>query len=38
LRSRSRVFSTPTDPACTDGRVVSNFIIQALAGEPARRW
>ena len=35
-RSRSRASSTPTARACTrqDGRVVSNFIVQALRGEP----
>ena len=35
-RSRSRASSTPTARACipNDGRVVSNFIVQALRGEP----
>ena len=35
-RSRSRGSSTPTARGCTpnDGRVVSNFIVQALRGEP----
>jgi UDP-glucuronate decarboxylase len=34
--SRSRASSTPTARACipNDGRVVSNFIVQALRGEP----
>ena len=35
-RSRWRASSTPTGRGCTsdDGRVVSNFIVQALRGEP----
>ncbi len=35
-RSRSRASSTPMARACipNDGRVVSNFIVQALNGEP----
>ena len=36
LESRSRASSTPTARACipNDGRVVSNFIVQALQGRP----